>query len=115
MTYTTKTIAILALASFLAAGSEVNAHSYTSKIAVTAPAKTGKGRGLVKAIDLRAKTITLAHNNIPGIMMAMTMEYPVEKSSVCKGIHVGDSVTFTLKSTKAGEYVVSAIAIIPKK
>ena|ERR1035441_6597775 len=116
MTHTTKAIAILAFITLLPAVNAASAQSCCGMGTTTAatPAKSGTGRGLVKAIHQKTKTITLSHTEIPGIMMAMTMDYPVEKVGLLKGINVGDSVTFTLKSMKSGEYVVSAISILPK-
>jgi Cu/Ag efflux protein CusF len=116
MTHTTKAIAILAFISLLTAANAVSAQSCCGmgKTVAATPAKSGTGRGLVKAIHQKTKTITLSHNDIPGIMMAMTMDYPVKKAGLLKGINVGDSVTFTLKSMKSGEYMVAAISILPK-
>jgi Cu/Ag efflux protein CusF len=77
--------------------------------------KQGQGRGLVGAVDLAGKTILLEHNDIPGIMDAMSMSYPVERPDLLQGLKIGDSVIFTLKEPQVGEYVVSAISVIPKK
>ncbi len=72
------------------------------------------GRGKVMAMDTKSMHITLAHGNIPGMMSAMTMAYPVSTARILNGIHVGDSVTFTM-SSKNGNDVISALAVIPKK
>ena len=77
--------------------------------------KQGQGRGLVGAIDPKEKTILLEHNDIPGIMEAMSMSYPVERPELLQGLKIGDSVIFTLKEPEVWEYVVSAISVIPKK
>ena len=116
MTHTTKAIAILAFVTLLPAANVVSAQCCCGMgtTVATTSAKSGSGRGLVKAIHQKTKTITLSHNDIPGIMMAMTMDYPVKYAGLLKGIKVGDSVTFTLRSMKSGEYMVSTISILPK-
>jgi Cu/Ag efflux protein CusF len=86
----------------------------STKVATAAPAKSGVGLGVVRAIDTSAKKVTLDHGNIPGIMEAMAMSYPVAQTEMLQGIHVGDSVGFTLETRSEG-IVVTKIAIIPKK
>ena len=85
----------------------------TAKIAAT-PVKQGQGKGLIRAIDTGMKTVTLAHNDIPGVMEAMTMEYPVKDSASLHTISVGDSVQFTLEDRGTGNFVVTAIVPMKK-
>ena len=75
----------------------------------------GQGKGIVRAMDSVTKSVTLDHNDIPNVMDAMTMEYHVEKTEVLRGVHVGDSVSFTLQDRGEGNYVVTQIAPIPKQ
>jgi Cu(I)/Ag(I) efflux system protein CusF len=86
----------------------------STKVATAAPAKSGVGLGVVRAIDTSAKKVTLDHGNIPGIMDAMAMSYPVARTEILQGIHVGDSVSFTLETRSEG-IVVTTVATIPKK
>ena len=58
--------------------------------------KSGNGIGIVERISTDRKFVTLAHNDIPGIMSAMAMEYPVQSPDLLKNIHEKDSVSFTL-------------------
>ncbi len=53
--------------------------------------------GVVKGLDSEAGTVTLDHDEIPGVMMAMTMTYPVEKPTVLKDVAVGQRVDFRLR------------------
>ena len=77
-----------------------------------APVKEGRGRGVVKAMDTTAKKVLLDHNNIPGIMDAMAMNYTVDRAELFRGIHTGDSVTFILQDRGEGNFVVSEITPI---
>ena len=79
----------------------------TAAAAATDTAKQGEGMGKIVAFDTTQHSVTLAHNDIPGIMDAMTMEYTLEKPDIAKGFAVGDSVKFTLKEPMTGSFVVS--------
>jgi len=84
----------------------------TTVATTAATVKQGEGRGLVQSIDSSSKNVTIAHNDIPGVMDAMTMSYPVENPALLQGVKAGDSVIFTLKEPEVGEYVISAISSI---
>ena len=75
----------------------------------TIPAKSGNGMGVVIKISKNQKFITLDHNDIPDIMDAMAMEYPVHSPSLLNGIKTGDSVGFTLTKTPEEQYEVTSI------
>lgn len=73
------------------------------------PPKSGKGMGVVTKIAPSGKFITLDHNDIPDIMEAMAMEYPVQSPDLLKGINLKDSVSFTLTKTPESQYMVTEI------
>jgi Cu/Ag efflux protein CusF len=75
----------------------------------TIPGKSGKGMGVVEKISSNGKFITLDHNDIPNIMDAMVMEYPVQSPELLKGIKIHDSVGFTLTKTPESQYMVTQI------
>ena len=77
--------------------------------------KEGNGKAIVKSIDPAAKTILIDHNTIPGVMDGMAMAYPVDRDELLSVVKPGDSVNFTLKEKSAGEFVISAISVIPKR
>jgi Cu/Ag efflux protein CusF len=79
-----------------------------------APVKQGIGLGKVQGIDTVLHTVTLAHNDIPGIMDAMSMEYTLAKPELARGLAAGDSVRFTLQEPTTGTFIVSAIEKLPK-
>jgi len=51
--------------------------------------------GVVKSIDPEKKQLSIAHDDIPGFMKAMTMPFDVKDASLLGGITVGDSVDFS--------------------
>ncbi|HJQ85336.1 MAG TPA: copper-binding protein, partial [Candidatus Binatia bacterium] len=57
---------------------------------------THSGAGNVVAIDEAALRVTLAHDDIPGLMPAMTMAFPVASAAVLAGVSVGQRVRFEL-------------------
>src|SRR3990172_3882118 len=49
-------------------------------------------RGQVVSIDKAAKSLTVNHEEIPGLMGAMTMPYPVKDESLLDNLSPGDQV-----------------------
>jgi len=56
-------------------------------------------RGQVTAKDVASKTLTITHGDIPGLMSAMTMEYPVNDASVLQQVKTGDTITAVIEAT----------------
>ncbi len=79
-----------------------------------APVKQGTGLGKVEGFDTTLHTITLNHNDIPGIMEAMSMEYTLARPELAHGLVAGDSVKFTLQEPATGTFIVSAIEKLHK-
>lgn len=53
--------------------------------------------GTVTGIDTGNATITIDHQDIPGFMSAMEMEFPAKDASLLNGFSVGDKVAFALE------------------
>lgn len=73
------------------------------------PASTAKQyliKGKVVAVDLNRPAVKLDHEEIPGLMKAMEMEYAVEDAKVLDGLKIGDKIQGHLK-VESGEYVVT--------
>jgi protein SCO1/2 len=62
--------------------------------------------GTVIAVDKDAKTVTLDHEDIPGLMRAMQMEFKVDNPQVLEGIAVEDRVHGQLE-VKSGDYTIT--------
>lgn len=78
--------------------------------------RVGDGSG-EKLYDVKAKVIgvaadkksvTLDHEDIPGLMKAMEMKFKVENPEVLDGVKPGDRVHGKLK-VKAGDYIISEL------
>ncbi len=68
-------------------------------MAMKPAAKTGSGVGMVKAVDARAGTVTIAHGPIPGVgWPAMTMTFKAAPP-VLKGMTTGKKIAFDLSVT----------------
>lgn len=64
-------------------------------------------RGDVRAID--GDRLTIAHENIPDYMPAMTMPFFVGEGVSIEGIAVGDRVSFRMHREAGGRHVIDAI------
>lgn len=57
--------------------------------------KTGKGVGVITALDLKAAKVTIKHGAIPSVgWPAMTMTFSVKPPVLLKGLKVGQTVAF---------------------
>ena len=89
---------IAALAAALStAGMAVPALAHNGEDHAAAPQSTS-GEGVVKAVDVKAGTVVIAHGPIAALKWpAMTMKFKVESAAVLKGVTVGKKVHFVLK------------------
>jgi len=71
----------------------------------TEPTGTFSGRGMVKDIRPQERQVIIAHEDIPGFMEAMTMEFEVKEESLLEGIARGEEVTFTVEKTQDSLYL----------
>jgi Cu/Ag efflux protein CusF len=63
------------------------------------------GTGVVKLINRKEGWIGIAHEEIPGLMPAMEMEFWVEKKSLLDKVKVGQKVNFTLVDTGKAQII----------
>ncbi len=66
------------------------------------------GHGIVKSADPAKGQVTIAHDEIPGLMKAMTMTFRVSDSSLLEGVEPGQEVEFDVVYEK-GVYQVTGI------
>ena len=64
--------------------------------------------GKVTAIRPDRTGVTLDHDDIPGLMKAMTMEFPVKDAKVLDGLEVGDQVQGKLL-VESGKYLITEL------
>jgi len=67
----------------------------------TPPAKRYPIQGQILAISTERRELTIAHGDIPGLMPAMTMTYPVSNAKVLDGRTLGELVTGTLEVSES--------------
>jgi Cu/Ag efflux protein CusF len=88
--------------------------AFTTALLLALPAcaeqsgQNGIGEGKIVAIDLENAEITLDHGDIPGLMEAMTMPFPVSDPKLLEGLQVGQQVEFEVEH-RGGMYIVKAI------
>lgn len=91
------------VATVVAAGCQGSSSSPT-----TSNAKVYDVKGKVVSLDAAKKVVTLDHEDIPGFMKAMTMEFPVEDPKVLDGLKPGDAVQGKIKS-EGGSYSITSL------
>jgi len=64
--------------------------------------------GKVVAVDPEKKSVTLDHEDVPGLMKAMKMPFSVENAKVLEGIKAGDQVHGKLK-VKGSDYILTEL------
>ncbi|MCW5835035.1 MAG: copper-binding protein [Labilithrix sp.] len=67
-------------------------------------------RGVVKSFGPERKYVNIAHEDIDGYMMAMTMSFEPRSASQIAGLAPGDKVRFTFTATDDGRRRIDAIA-----
>lgn len=70
-------------------------------------------KGKIVSVDAAAKRIRIDHENISGLMGAMTMTFPVEDAAVLDGLEAGAAVEFELTQTSRGLVVTAVRKIDP--
>ncbi len=65
-------------------------------------------KGKVVAVSPEKKTVKIDHEDIPGLMEAMTMNFAVEDPKLLKGLKPGDKVEGRLK-TDSGKYIITEL------
>jgi len=70
--------------------------------------RTYQGRGSIIQVDQEDKKVTLRHEDVEGVLPAMTMDYEVGSPELLQGLKAGDEVRFQL-SPAGFEFVVVEI------
>lgn len=77
----------------------------TTAVVIASPAwaaETYRTKGTVQSFGKDRKYVNIAHEDIPGYMMAMTMSFDPRSPSQLDGLNPGDKVkvTFTVEGNK---------------
>ena len=96
----THDIHVVLIAGLLAACVSAGCGQYSSTPPAQTPAATPQSaetehafRGTVEQVDPAAQTLSVAGEDVPGWMGAMTMTYKVKNAEVLGQVKVGDSIT----------------------
>ena len=71
-------------------------------------------RGTVVSIDKAGKSLTVNHEEIPGLMGAMTMPYPVKDESLLDNLSPGDQVNAQVVVEEGAGMWLENIVVAPK-
>ena len=74
----------------------------------TTAAKEYPIKGKVIAVDPSKPSVKLDHEEIPGLMKAMEMDYPVENAKLLEGIKAGDQVQGQVRA-ESGKYTITRL------
>ncbi|PYS72768.1 MAG: hypothetical protein DMF69_06790 [Acidobacteria bacterium] len=58
--------------------------------------------GIVKGVDTKTTVIEIDHEDIPGLMPAMQMQFHVKDKAILEGLATGDHVAFTVENGVGG-------------
>lgn len=98
-----------------AAGSPSPAPASPSSASPGAPlTQTHDIRGTVVAVAPESGTVNLDHEEIPGLMAAMRMEYQVKDVGMLTGLKPGDRVSGRLQA-RDGEYLIVSLEKQPRQ
>lgn len=77
------------------------------------PAAKWTIKGTIVEVNAAEKLVTIDHQDIPGLMGAMTMGFRVEDVALLEGLEAGAAVEFELEQTSAGLTVTGIRKINP--
>ncbi len=66
-------------------------------------------QGTVRSVDEEGRRITIAHEDVPGYMPAMTMPFEVEDASLLQGLGEDVRVRFSFEPRPGGRHVIVSI------
>ena len=73
---------------------------------------TGRGEGIVRAVDPVAARVTLDHGTIPGMMDAMQMDFDVANATLLDGLAPGDKIQFAVRQ-EGDKYILTEVVEVP--
>jgi protein SCO1 len=79
-----------------------NQHKEPEGPAAAVQTHTYQAVGTLKAIDPKLPVAEIDHEDIPGLMPAMQMQFHVKDRSLLAGLAVGDRIKFTVENGVGG-------------
>lgn len=73
-----------------------------------------QAHGVIEAIDIEMNSVTIAHEDIPGFMNAMTMEFEVMDPAQLDTVSEGEEVDFVVMVNPDGSYVLERFGEMPR-
>lgn len=107
--YTTAMGRTLVFALLLALAGCDRAPQTQGKAPVSATDPRYVAKGVIKALPPDLAYASIAHEDIPGYMKAMTMDFEAGSKDQLKGFAVGDAVQLVFAETKDGRLVIDKI------
>ena len=96
-------VAITSVAACNRSATSTNAKGSSSTgPAAAVETRTYHGVGIVKKLDPKRPSIEIDHEEIKGLMPAMTMEFYVKDKSLLDGLKLGDHIAFTIEDGVGG-------------
>lgn len=86
------------------ANSDTNANS-TIQTAPTNNLRSFSTRGVIREVPAGGKTLLVRHEEIPGFMPPMTMEFDVRNTNELAGLKTGDTITFNVMATDEDSWI----------
>ena len=77
--------------------------------------ETVSSKGRIVTVDAEEGLLMLNHEEIPGLMMGMTMPFPVKDKALLEGFAAGDAVEFDVENSSQGLMVVGLRKIDPSE
>lgn len=79
-----------------------NQHKEPEGPAAAVQTRAYQAVGTVKSIDPKLPVIEIDHEDIPGLMPAMQMQFHVKDKSLIEGLTIGDRISFTVENGVGG-------------
>lgn len=69
--------------------------------------QTFTARGVVTNVSEQNKSVRISHEDIPGFMKAMTMDFEVKDVALLADLQVDDDIQFTIEKTEDSLYIIA--------
>jgi protein SCO1/2 len=71
--------------------------------------------GVIKGVIANGKGVRIEHDDIPGFMQAMTMDFEVKDPALLARVQLEEEITFTLEKTSTSLYIVALTRVSPSQ